>query len=320
MAEIRPRRLGAGDADALIRFIAAHNQPGPQHCLHLAGTEAGVRADFDKSRIDVAAGFAVVDAAGPAAGSDADAPATWRGAAGVECDAEQCWLHGPWAASTDPQAAGAEGKADAGAPSVRRAVLAAALQQAGVRRVHAFCDQRAEPVIAELEAAGFRRHREVHVMRAGRGARGRAERAVRADVSIGDAGRDDVAAIAALHDIAFPGTWIDGAGMVEQAQRLGRMLVAHGPDGVLQGSLCLTFNTELPEGDVEFVAVQPAARGAGVGRALLQAALRAAFDDAARTAVNLCVNDANLNALHLYESCGFERIYTGIALTRPAPV
>ena len=52
----------------------------------------------------------------------------------------------------------------------------------------------------------------------------------------------------------------------------------------------------------------------GIGRLLLHTALRHAFQAAQRDAVNLCVNDVNVGALRLYESCGFGRLYSGASL------
>lgn len=52
--------------------------------------------------------------------------------------------------------------------------------------------------------------------------------------------------------------------------------------------------------------VTPAARGQGVGRALLQAALALASSVPQIRQVNLCVNASNAAAIRLYESLGFQ--------------
>ena len=52
--------------------------------------------------------------------------------------------------------------------------------------------------------------------------------------------------------------------------------------------------------------VSPSARGQGVGRALLSAALSLARSVPEIQQVNLCVNANNVNAIRLYESVGFK--------------
>jgi len=52
--------------------------------------------------------------------------------------------------------------------------------------------------------------------------------------------------------------------------------------------------------------VAPEARGSGIGRTLLLAALELARSVPAIRQVNLCVNASNSAAIRLYQSAGFE--------------
>jgi ribosomal protein S18 acetylase RimI-like enzyme len=93
----------------------------------------------------------------------------------------------------------------------------------------------------------------------------------------------------------------------------GDLLVAVSPAGAVLGAVLYVHEggpfAELSRpGEAEFrmLAVDPAAQGRGVGRALVQACVdRAAA--AGRTAVVICVRDIAVAAQKLYESFGFLR-------------
>lgn len=277
------------ERDALLQFIAELNQPGAQHCLHLAESEAGIRADIERDEIDLCSAFTVaIDAAG------------WCGAVGLDRDGEIGWLLGPWSRAP-------------GDTETRLALLRAVLARPGLALVRAFSDVRCVAINAELESIGFVRHSEGHVMQTQRGA-WRDAGAPEPGIAIGEAVDADEPALAALHDQAFAHTWLAGEDLLAHARKHGTMLVANDAARGLLGSLCLSLNAALPEADVEFVAVQPAARGRGIGRALLRAALREAFRSGRCERVNLVVNNTNLEALRLYESSGFKHLFSGAGL------
>lgn len=283
-----PRRDEVGP---LLRFIAALNQPGEQHCLHLAESVPGIEADLEREGVDVCADFLLaVDAGG------------WRGAAGLQRDGGQGWLLGPW--TRDP--------ADAAA---RRALLHALCGRPDLSVLRSFSNADCSAINADLIAAGLRPTGGGHVMQAQRGAWHDDGERVHTVAEAVDA---DAPALAALHREAFPGTWLAPEDLLAHARAHGRMLVVRDAAQRLLGSLCLSFNTRLPEADVEFVAVQPAARRAGVARALLRAALREAFDGGRCACVNLVVNDTNPGARRLYEASGFRHLFTGVAMRRDA--
>lgn len=287
----RVRRVRAGECEALIGFIATLNQPGMQHCLHFASTEAGIRADVDKGGIDLTLSFWLADAA-----------SGWRGAVGVMRDADQGWLYGPWAL-------------DEGDGPVRTALLGVAMAPPDLSSLQAFTDVRSTALVAELRAAGFESQHEVQVMRA---TRERWQAAtplptrMPARPDIGRALPMESRAIAALHDAVLPHAGLSGRDMLQYASRAGLVLAARDAQGRVLGSLCLALDPALREAELEFLAVWPQARGQGVGKALLLAALDEALGARRYEAVNLCVDGANANALGLYTASGFERRVTGI--------
>lgn len=62
-------------------------------------------------------------------------------------------------------------------------------------------------------------------------------------------------------------------------------------------------------GHISQISVRPAFQGKGIGRRMIQSAL-AEFFDLGFTKVSLAVTGANLNAMRLYEACGFRTIHT----------
>lgn len=289
MSEIALRPPRSDEAAALLEFVAGLNQPGPQHCLHLADTVAGLQADFERDGIDACRDFQI-------AGDDQG----WLGAVGLDRDGDRGWLLGPWARDPSDRA-------------LRRTLLKAVMAAPGLALVRAFPDVRCAAIIDELEAAGFVRHAEVHVMQVSRG-RQAAHSDACVGVEIGDAGEGDASELAALHDGAFPKTWLPGADLLAHAREGGRLLVARDALGHCLGSVCLALYPAVAEATIEFLAVRPGLRGRRIGSALLDRAMAEAFGPGRAERVNLCVNDTNLDALRLYERRGFERLYSGAGL------
>jgi ribosomal protein S18 acetylase RimI-like enzyme len=95
---------------------------------------------------------------------------------------------------------------------------------------------------------------------------------------------------------------------------VGEVLVAEHPAGDLVGTIMLQrwpdsgqVVTGPDEAEIRALAVLPAARGGGLGRALLDAALDRAVRAGARRVV-LSTESAMKTAHHLYESTGFRRL------------
>ncbi len=84
----------------------------------------------------------------------------------------------------------------------------------------------------------------------------------------------------------------------------------------LLGYLHATLGDARVEGFVEYLAVHPEARGRGVGRRLLLAALHWCFDDKGMPQAALGVDDSNTNARSLYERVGFALRYSGVVARR----
>ena len=95
------------------------------------------------------------------------------------------------------------------------------------------------------------------------------------------------------------------------AERGGDYLLAAPADGTEPQGVCqLRFRwsvwTESEDCWLEDLFVREAARGRGLGRALVEAALERARERGCRR-IELDVNEDNATALALYDSCGFSR-------------
>jgi GNAT superfamily N-acetyltransferase len=111
------------------------------------------------------------------------------------------------------------------------------------------------------------------------------------------------AAFSALHDRVFPGTSSSAATLLE---RRPPPLVAV-EDGRLLGYVVLRLTPDSGEGELDYLAVEESARGRGLGRTLVQAAVHQAFDDERMTSLELSTNADNETGQRLYESVGFVR-------------
>jgi ribosomal protein S18 acetylase RimI-like enzyme len=117
--------------------------------------------------------------------------------------------------------------------------------------------------------------------------------------------RRDIAAIAALHDLEFPDTYASATELVHGHYDGSRLVLVadDGHRGVV-GYVAGEVHAD-GEGFVDFVAVDPATRGAGVGRQLVMAATRRLLDRSPLGRVGLTVQDHRLPARGLYEQLGF---------------
>lgn len=119
-------------------------------------------------------------------------------------------------------------------------------------------------------------------------------------------------AVAALHDLAFPGTHTTGRSLVDPEADTEHRWVAvdeagAGADGTDDVSVVGYVATERHQDGscyVDFLAVDPARRGAGIGRALVHHASRVGLDDGA-TYAHLTVRVSNAPARALYDSLGY---------------
>lgn len=97
------------------------------------------------------------------------------------------------------------------------------------------------------------------------------------------------------------------------AKRIGRLLedgevtvllAGDGPDGFALFRLRPSLWAEAPEAYLEELYVAPPRRGAGLGRALLEATMRT-VREAGAIRIDLCTGETDRAARALYESCGF---------------
>ncbi len=127
-------------------------------------------------------------------------------------------------------------------------------------------------------------------------------------IRIAAAGPGDAADIAALHALCFEAGW-DGAAIADILAMPGAFaLVAEWPqaDDVLYVGFVLA-RAAAGEAEILSIGVAPAARGAGLGLVLLEAAIVRAIAMGAQ-ALFLEVADDNHPAVGLYEKRGFARV------------
>lgn len=138
---------------------------------------------------------------------------------------------------------------------------------------------------------------------------------------------DDLAAIVRLlddgrgrEDVSDPPApeYLAAFAAIEHDERT-TLLVAEGPGGAVVGTLQVSFlpTMNLRGGEraqIEGVFVDPAARGRGVGRALIGWAVQAAAERGCRLA-QLTTNKERVRARAFYESLGFVASHEGMKLT-----
>jgi ribosomal protein S18 acetylase RimI-like enzyme len=123
--------------------------------------------------------------------------------------------------------------------------------------------------------------------------------------SLRAAGRDDIGAIAALHDVEFPDTYASARQLVNgQLEGSRVVLVADDGHGDVVGYVAGEAHDD-GEGFIDFVVVDPAARGAGLGRQLVMTVTRRLLDRSRLGRVALTVQDHRTPARRLYERLGF---------------
>lgn len=109
----------------------------------------------------------------------------------------------------------------------------------------------------------------------------------------------DPAPLAALHATSFPDAW-DAKAIADLLATPGTFAF-HAPDGFVMARVAAG------EAEILTLAVTPAARGQGLGRALLQAAINKAREMGATT-MFLEVGADNPAARALYASLGFTKV------------
>jgi GNAT superfamily N-acetyltransferase len=115
----------------------------------------------------------------------------------------------------------------------------------------------------------------------------------------------------ALHNLAFPQTFIDGANIMRKLDADHQVFV-HTLGQTVNGYVYVSIDQHAGEGFIEYLAVLPAHRGQGIGLQLLNCALAWCFIDKEVSRVALTVDEKLTNARALYEKAGFKLRYTGV--------
>lgn len=282
--EHEPQPARAEELDAIVELVSAE-QHRPERNIPYVGQDAdGIRAELDgleppwteTARV-LRAGDQVV------------------GAVAVEWDEElgRDWIIGPWV-SVEDAAAWLDGA---------RALLDAALAQLpdGVGK-HELSGDLAHELLGSLAAGrGWSRTEPNHALVAD--AATVASWADGDDPRVRPATHADLDAIAPLHDAEFPDTYNSAAQLVEgglDGSRIVLVVEDAGLAGYAAGRV-----SEDGEGYLDFLVVDPARRGGGAGRALVQAITRRLLAAATLDRVSLTVQDHRTPARSLYERLGF---------------
>lgn len=287
---------------SLGAFIFRHNRAadGRVRCLH------GEQGDDEPSHVTELAGLPADEAAfWRAAGSQGEA----LGVIGCEIDKllRRAWIRGPWVAP-GPSSVALE------------AALLDSLERAlpDIDRFDAFPSEDDDTLAALYRGAGYRRMAVHRVMQAALGDAGAATATATAtavDSRITLARPDDLRQWLPLHHGLFPGSYLSDdeiAAAVGTAIDGGpRLVLTAWLDDRPAGYLVAMDETTAHELYVDYLGVAPAARGRGLGRALLCHAMRWAEARGRRRAA-LTVRQDRAEALSLYLQCGFQQTRAGV--------
>lgn len=217
----------------------------------------------------------------------------------LDRDAGRAWLRGPHVVEEEPW------------PGVAEALLGSLITYLPpeIRRLDAFPNLENRRGVAFYREQGFREVGPVHVYEAvgppqAAGASGCRE------MSAGDR-----VAVARLHDAAFTDVWLSGSRLAGYFEENHKVFVHDSPAGV-NGYVYASLDRE--EGVIEFLAVDPAHRGRGVGLRLLNRALDWIFREGKARVANLTVRDELTDARALYRKAGFRLEVSGLHLRRDA--
>jgi ribosomal protein S18 acetylase RimI-like enzyme len=304
------------EADEAVAFIAGQQADARSNVAYVGTEAAGIAAELGGLAPPwVTTARLLRSPGGPGTSGGPGAARAIAGVVVVEWDAElgRAWVLGPWAAAADGPAGDAAWRAAADE------LLDAALAQppAEVTR-HEMSGDVANARLAALAASrGWWATEPNHVLVADADVvaawdaaepaapGGPGERGLRGAMP------DDVAAIEPLHDAEFPGTYASARQLVDGGLD-GSLVVlvaevpdASGPGGVRVAGYAAGRVHEDGEGFIDFVVVEEAARGAGVGRRLVTAVTRRLLARSPRGRVALTVQDHRAPARALYRRLGF---------------
>lgn len=111
----------------------------------------------------------------------------------------------------------------------------------------------------------------------------------------------DLPCVLAIEQASFPFPW-QGDFFLKEMQLSHSWLWVAEAEGAVIGYICGWFVAD--EGEIVRVAVHPTARRRGIGKILLEEAMRVAHQRGAQT-LHLEVRASNAEAIALYKVCGF---------------
>ncbi|PYZ96662.1 GNAT family N-acetyltransferase [Alteribacter lacisalsi] len=118
-----------------------------------------------------------------------------------------------------------------------------------------------------------------------------------------------VSAMTKLHDQAFPDTYYNGRQIIDRLNDHYRKVFVITSKGALTGYIYVEAEPEFGDANIEFFAVDPSARGQGIGTQLLAGALQWLFTFESIESIRLCVNASNGQAIHVYKKAGFQHLH-----------
>jgi ribosomal protein S18 acetylase RimI-like enzyme len=255
----------------LAQFIAARNSQPAQHIGYLGEERDALVAEL-RDDIDGDFGFAL-----------AREGTALAGALGAEWDpgVGRAWLLGPWGDGADVL--------DRLYTAVRPLI------PPGITEHELFCAATNTAVVDFAGRHGFDRTSRNVVLRFTR-----EQLADLPPVALEPLAPAHREAFATLHDRAFPNTHSPSAALLRRAEPIRVAL-----DGdTLLGYVVLRLRPDQNDAQVEYIAVEEAARGRGIGAQLLTGALHEAFADPAFTYLDLVTSNPVARAL--YEKVGFQ--------------
>lgn len=275
----------------LAAFIHRHNRrsDGRARCLH---AEHGDTADAQASEM-----LAIPDGEACFVAARAGTGGEWSGTAGCELDPAlgRAWLRGPLTRDAD----------DAALQVALIHALEAALPRA-VRRFDAFPQVSETALRASYRAAGYRDHMQHHVF-----CLERPQAPPPWPEAVAAQATPAAAELAArLHEQLFPDTYLTRTSMLESLDDEHRLFAAE-VGGTVAGYVYVQDKPLEDEGYIDFIGVSAEARGRGLGRALLDAAVHWAMVERGRPRVSLTARQDRTPALGLYEAAGFREVAAG---------
>ena len=206
-------------------------------------------------------------------------------------ETSRSWVHGPWTRDEAAWDAAAE------------ALLDAAIEQTPTAiEDHEVSAAPAHERMSALVASRGWTASEVTIVYVARSADGWPD----PPPTVRAATEDDLDAVTAIHDLAFPGTYATARRLLTDPERITVVLADTRDGAPVLGYASAEIHAD-GEGYLDFIALAPQARGQGRGAGLLGAIGRAGLAAAPAGSLALTVGESNAPAVALYERFGFVR-------------